>query len=70
MPDSFSFISKCPKCSGVRSQTGFGSRALLRLLNRSLPIEAYCVVCDEFWPISESERNSLAKELAGASGRS
>ena len=66
MLDSFSFISVCPKCNDVRSQTGFGSRTLLRLLNRSLPIEAYCQVCDEFWLISESERNALATELAGA----
>jgi hypothetical protein len=27
------------------------------------PIEAYCIVCDEFWPISESERDALGRGL-------
>jgi len=61
---SFSFVSVCLKCKGVRSQSGFGGRTLFRLLQRNQPIEAYCVVCDEFWPISVSERAALARGLA------
>jgi hypothetical protein len=61
---SFSFVSMCPRCKDVRSQGGFGRRTLLRLLQRNLPIEAYCVFCDEFWPISFSERAALARALA------
>ena len=61
---SFSFVSVCPKCKDVRSQSGFGGRTLLRLLQLNQPIEAYCVVCDEFWPISVSERAALAAALA------
>lgn len=60
---SFSFTSVCPKCKDARSQAGFGSRALLRLLRHNHPIEAYCIVCDEFWPISESERDALGRGL-------
>ena len=65
MLDSFSFTSVCPKCNDVRAQGGFGSRTLLRLLDRNQPIEAYCVVCDEFWPISVGERAALARALTG-----
>ena len=61
---SFSFESVCPKCKDVRRQGGFGTRTLFRLLQHKQPIEAYCVVCDEFWPISVSERTALAKALA------
>jgi len=61
---SFSFVSVCLKCKGVRSQSGFGGRTLFRLLHHNRPIEAYCVVCDEFWPISVSERAALARGLA------
>ena len=62
---SFRFLSLCPKCKDVRSQGGFGSRTLLRLLTRDHPIEAYCVVCDEFWEIHASERAALAQRLIG-----
>lgn len=57
-------MSMCPNCKDVRSQRGFGSRTLARFLKRNLPIEAYCVVCDDFWPISAPERDALALELA------
>ena len=63
--DSFRFLALCPKCKDVRSQGGFGSRTLLRLLTRDQPIEAYCVVCDEFWEIGASERAQLAQRLIG-----
>ena len=60
---SFSFMSVCPKCKDVRRQEGFSSRSLLRLLQRNQLIEAYCVVCDELWPISVSERAALVRAL-------
>jgi hypothetical protein len=62
---SSSFVSVCPRCKDVRSQRGFGGRTLIRLLQHNQPIEAYCVVCDEFWPISASERAALARALTG-----
>jgi hypothetical protein len=58
-----------PSLSGANSeaarteaQEGFGKRSVLRLLNRNEPIEAYCVVCDDFWEISTHE---LARRLTG-----
>lgn len=64
MLDSFSFMSVCPRCNDVRRQGGFGPRTLLRLLQHNQPIEGYCVVCDQFWPLSLSERAALANALA------
>jgi hypothetical protein len=64
MLDPFRFSAVCPKCKDVRSQSGFTRRALRRLLVRDEAIEAYCVVCDKFWPLSEDERAALAKQLA------
>jgi hypothetical protein len=37
---------------------------LRRLLDRGLPVEGYCVMCDLFWPISARQRESLAVKLA------
>jgi hypothetical protein len=34
------------------------------LFDRGHPIEAYCVVCDDFWAISVRERLALAKVVA------
>ena len=65
MRDLASFVSVCPKCRDARAQRGYGGRALLRLLKGNHPIEAYCVVCDEFWAISEEERAEIARRLAG-----
>lgn len=62
--DSVPFMAVCPKCKDVRSQAGYSPRSLFWLLNRDRPIEAYCVVCDEHWPISVQERERLA-ELYG-----
>ena len=61
--DSVPLMSTCPTCRDLRAQEGFGKRSVLRLLNRNLPIEAYCVVCDDFWEISANERAELAARL-------
>jgi hypothetical protein len=61
--DSVPFLSTCPKCRDLRAQEGFGKRSVVRLLSRNLPIEAYCVVCDDFWEISAHERAELATRL-------
>ena len=63
MLESVPFMSTCPKCKDLRYQQGFGDRTLRRLLSRNHPIEAYCVVCGEFWPISATERSELARRL-------
>lgn len=58
--DSLRFMSTCPTCKDVRYQQSYGFRALVRSLVDNQPIEAYCAVCKEFWPISAFERADLA----------
>ena len=60
------FVSKCPSCTREQPQSGFSLAALQRLLDGGYPIEAYCVPCDEFWPISLSERVTLTERLLAA----
>ena len=60
------FTAMCPKCKDVRYQRGYTPRSLFRLLGRNHVIEAYCVVCDGFWPISAEERRALAERLVSA----
>jgi hypothetical protein len=57
------FTSICPKCKEGRTQRGYTRTALANLLNSGYQIEAYCVGCDEFWPISAQERRSIADAL-------
>lgn len=64
MHQSIPFISMCPKCSERQPQRGFSRSALDRLLKGGHPIEAYCVTCDEFWPVSLDERREIAHRLA------
>jgi hypothetical protein len=44
----------------VRSQQIYGFRTLVRFLVDNQPIEAYCAVCKQFWPITANERAELA----------
>ena len=60
------FTSVCPKCKDVRFQRGYTPRSLFRLLGGNHPIEAYCVVCDRFWPVSAQERYAIARRLASS----
>jgi hypothetical protein len=62
------FAAMCPKCHDVRFQHGYSPRSLSRLLAREQAIEAYCVVCEELWPISAGERRLLAERLLPAYG--
>lgn len=61
--ESVCFASMCPKCGELRPQRGYTRIALLGFLTAAYKIEAYCVTCDQFWPISVSERDALAREL-------
>jgi len=56
-------ISTCPRCRYVQAQW-YRHSILRRLLDRGLPVEGYCVMCDLFWPISARERDGLAVKLA------
>ena len=64
MHQSIPFISTCPKCREEQPQRGFSRSALDRLLKGGHPIEAYCVACDEFWPVSVEERHEIAERIA------
>ena len=61
--DSVPFMSMCPTCKDSRAQVGYSPWGLLRRLNDDRPIEAFCVVCNQFWPITAQERGQLAEEL-------
>ena len=58
-PKPVGFRSMCPKCAEIPPQRGYDRNSLLRLLNGGYPVEAYCVACDEYWPISIKERVAL-----------
>jgi len=60
LPDSLGFMSTCPNCKEARSQQIYGFHTLIRFLVDNQPIEAYCAVCKEFWPITTNERAELA----------
>jgi len=57
------FISMCPTCKDSRSQLGYSSGGLLRRLNGNRLIEAYCSICNQFWPITAEERARLASQF-------
>ncbi len=56
------FVSTCPKCGHERLQTGYTRRILLNLLNTGRKIDAYCIVCNVCWPISDSERRAISPQ--------
>jgi hypothetical protein len=58
------FPSECPKCGHDRVQTGYARDELEMLLQTGADIEAYCISCDQHWPISTEERADLARALA------
>jgi hypothetical protein len=61
------FVSTCPSCGREQPQDAFSVADLLRLLSGGHPIEAYCVPCDDFWPIDLKERVQLGEAVAAAS---
>jgi len=58
------FASTCPRCTREQHQRGFPRAALRRLLDEGYPIEAYCVMCGQFWPIGPRERAMLGDALS------
>jgi hypothetical protein len=68
MTASVCFASTCPKCGVLRPQRGYTRIALLAFLTSPYQIEAYCATCDDFWPISTSERDALARTLVEGEG--
>jgi len=64
MTQAIIFVSTCPSCKREQPQDAFTVTDLVRLLNGGYPIEAYCVPCDKFWPISVHERVELGEAVA------
>ena len=64
MSEAIAFISICPRCRREQLQTGFTRVELERLFNGGHPIEAHCVPCQEFWPISLEKRIELGEIVA------
>jgi hypothetical protein len=55
-------VSTCPRCGDERAQW-YSDRALYRLLRRDHPVEAYCVLCQEYWQLESHERGTLAAKV-------
>ena len=66
MSESMAFVSTCPRCMRKQSQEGFTVADLVRLFDGGFPIEAYCVICDEFWSIDLQERVALGAAVTAA----
>ena len=66
MSQAIVFVSTCPRCKREQPQDGLNLADLVRLLNGGYPIEAYCVPCDEYWPISLQRRIELGEVVAAA----
>jgi hypothetical protein len=64
MSPAIVFASMCPRCKREQSQDGFTVADLMRLLYGGYPIEAYCLICDQFWPISIQQRVELGEVVA------
>lgn len=63
MATTGSFKSTCPKCRRERRQDAYSRKALGRLLRTGGEIEARCFDCEMTWPLSLSERATLAEWL-------
>ena len=60
------FPSMCPRCGRERRQHGYSRRTLFFLLNTGRSIDAYCVVCNVCWALSESERHAISSSMNAA----
>ena len=69
MSEPISFKARCPKCGQERLQRSHTRTALLSELNTNREIVAYCLPCDEFWPINEPERSAIIDGLVHAQSR-
>ena len=61
--DEVSFLSTCPRCTREQLEQVFSRAAVQRLLDSGYPVEAHCVMCDQYWPISAQERAAVARRL-------
>ena len=64
MGQPFAFVATCPTCKRAQLQNAFTRDAIARLLDGGYPVEAYCIVCDEFWTISLQKRVEIIETIA------
>ena len=57
------FVSTCPNCGGERVQHSYARLVLFDLLKTRRKIDAYCVVCNVCWPITEGERREISRQM-------
>jgi hypothetical protein len=62
------FAATCPHCKHEQLQTAYTVSDLMRLLYGGYPVEAYCVVCEDFWPVNVQKRVELGEMVAAACG--
>ena len=62
------FSAACPQCKREQLQTAYTVSDLMRLLYGGYPVEAYCVVCEDFWPVTVQKRVELGEMVAAACG--
>ena len=64
MSQAVVFAATCPICKREQQQEGFTVADLMTLLYGGYPIEAHCVGCDQFWPVSLQKRVELGDVVA------
>ena len=62
------FAATCPRCKHEQLQTAYTVADLMRLLYGGYPVEAYCAVCEDFWPVAVQKRVELGEMVAAACG--
>jgi hypothetical protein len=62
------FAATCPQCKREQQQRDYRISDLMRLLYGGYPVEAYCVFCEDFWPVNVRKRVELGEMVAAACG--
>jgi hypothetical protein len=53
-------VSICPRCGHESFKHRYTRRALSVLLHTGRRFNAYCIVCNVCWPVSERERRAIS----------
>ena len=63
--ESVPFLATCSLCGERRLQLPYSLADLLMRLERSAPIDAYCIPCDRLWEIGARDRAAIVRGLVG-----
>jgi len=64
MGQALTFKAICPTCGREELQKTLTFAALERLIDGCYPIEAYCAVCDDFWPVNIQKRVEIIEAVS------